>query len=63
YDGNDFMSGFAEASFDIAVTARYAINRNFALDVGYTHTEVISDSSFFREYSRNRIYAGATFTF
>ena len=63
YDGNDVMSGFAEDSFDIAVTARYAINRNFALDVGYTHTEVISDSSFFREYSRNRIYAGATFTF
>lgn len=62
-DGNSVVSGFDEDSFDISVSVRYAINRNFALDAGYHHTEVISDESLFREFSRNRYYVGATFTF
>ncbi len=63
YDGNAFSSGFDEDSFDISLSARYAITRNWAIDAGYTHTEVVSDANLFREYSRNRYYLGATFTF
>lgn len=62
-DGNAVVSGFVEDSFDISLSARYAINRNFAFDIGYNHTEVISDEALFREFSRNRYYAGFTFTF
>lgn len=63
YDGNVFTAGFEEDSFDLSLSARYAITRNWAIDAGYTHTEVISDANLFREYSRNRYYLGATFTF
>ena len=63
YDGNVRMEEFTEDAFDIALSVRYAINRNFALDAGYQHTQVISDESLFREFSRNRFYGGATFTF
>jgi hypothetical protein len=66
HDDNDpsvFSPGFDEDSFDIALSVRYAINRNWALDAGYNHTEVVSDEALFREYSRNRYYFGATFTF
>jgi len=63
YDGNAITSSFEEDAFDVSLSIRYAINRNIALDAGYHHTEVISDGGFFREYTRNRVYAGATFTF
>ncbi|MEP6956112.1 MAG: DUF5777 family beta-barrel protein, partial [Chthoniobacterales bacterium] len=63
YDGNEINNGFSEDSFEISLSARYAISRNWAIDAGYTHTEVISDANLFREYSRNRYYAGATFSF
>ncbi|MEP6821160.1 MAG: outer membrane beta-barrel protein [Chthoniobacterales bacterium] len=63
YDGNVITPSFTEDSFDISLSARYAITRNWAIDAGYTHTEVISDANLFREYSRNRYYLGATFTF
>ncbi|MDQ2659565.1 MAG: outer membrane beta-barrel protein [Verrucomicrobiota bacterium] len=66
HDDNDstiLSPGFTEDSFDIALSARYAINRNFSLDIGYNHTEVISDEALFREYTRNRIYGGVTFAF
>ncbi len=62
YDGNAIATGFTEDSFDIAVSVRYAINRNWAVDLGYNHTEVVSDFMF-REYARNRVYGGVAFTF
>ena len=34
----------------LALTVRYAINRNWSFDAGYHHTEVISDEALFREY-------------
>ena len=63
YDGNATVAAFTEDSFDISLGIRYAVTRNIALDAGYTHTEVVSDSRLFREYSRNRYYLGATFAF
>lgn len=63
YDGNALIPGFNEDSFDISISARYAISRNWALDAGYHYTAVISDQRLFREYNRNRVYLGATFTF
>jgi hypothetical protein len=55
-------AGFDENSIDVAVGLRYAINRFFAIEAGYSHTEVISDSVF-REYSRNRVFAGLNLAF
>lgn len=63
YDDNILMDGFTEDAFDIAISLRYAINRNFALDGGYQHTQVMSDEALFREFTRNRYYLGATLTF
>jgi hypothetical protein len=54
--------GFNEDSFDLALSVRYAITRYLAIEAGYNHTEVVSDD-FFREYSRNRIFAGLDLTF
>jgi hypothetical protein len=62
YDSTPVASAFDEDSFDIGVSARYAINRNFSVDVGYEHTEVTSELGLLREYSRNQYYAGVTFT-
>ena len=62
-DGSFGLEGFSEDAFDISISVRYAINRNFALDAGYHHTEVISDEALFREFSRNRYYLGGTYTF
>jgi hypothetical protein len=55
--------GFDEDSIDVGLWARYAINRNWALDLGYNYTEVSSPDALFREYTRNRVYGGATFSF
>ena len=63
YDGNILIDDFSEDAFDIALSVRYAINRNLALDVGYQHTQVMSDESLFREFARNRFYGGVTFSF
>jgi hypothetical protein len=62
-DGNFNIAGFDEDAFDISLSVRYAINRNWAIDAGYHHTEVVSDEALFREFSRNRYYVGATFSF
>ena len=62
-DGNIAIDSFTEDAFDLSLSVRYAINRNFSLDAGYQHTEVISDEALFRSFSRNRYYAGGTFTF
>lgn len=56
------VNSFNEDSFDLGLSARYAINRTWAIDAGYQHTELFSPSSLFREFSRNQFYAGATFT-
>lgn len=63
YDDAFGIEGFDEDAFLITLSARYAINRSWAIDVGYAHTEVISDEELFREYSRNRVYLGVTFSF
>jgi len=55
--------GFDEDSFDVAVTARYAVTRIFAIEAGYNHTEVMSDAALFRDYSRNRVWAGVNLAF
>lgn len=62
-DGRNGFAGFDEDAFDVSLSVRYAINRNWAIDAGYQHTEVVSDESLFREFSRNRYYAGVSFTF
>lgn len=63
YDPNLIAPGFSEDAFDISLSVRYAINRNWAIDAGYQHTQIISDQNLFREYARNRYYLGATFAF
>jgi hypothetical protein len=62
-EGSFGIGGFDEDAFDISLSVRYAINRNWAIDAGYHHTEVVSDEALFREFSRNRYYVGATFSF
>lgn len=53
---------FTDNIYDTAVGARYAINRNFSVDVGYLYTFV--DSPLLgRSYNRNRVFAGVRFQF
>ncbi|CAN5209911.1 hypothetical protein BH20VER2_BH20VER2_09600 [soil metagenome] len=66
HDSNEGAFGvgdFEEDAFDISLSVRYAMTRNLSFDAGYHHTQVISDEALFREFSRNRYYIGATFTF
>lgn len=63
YDGNANANGFTEDAIDVLLWARYSINRTWSVDVGYNHTEVISGDALFRDYTRNRVYGGVTFTF
>lgn len=71
-DGNNLD----ENVYDLSVGLRYVLNRHVALEVGYTHTTVSSDSDFqsnngltlvnnsnTREYDRNRYFVGARFAF
>lgn len=51
-----------ENTLDLTAGVSYAINRVFSLMTGYTYTQVFSDD-IFREYERNRIYAGASASF
>jgi hypothetical protein len=53
---------FSEDTFDVGFSAKYAINNTFAVQLGYHYTDVTSDSAF-REYSRNRVFAGVNVTF
>ena len=66
YDGVNsptfVADGFTEDAFDVALSLRYAITRWLALEGGYNHTEVSSDADF-RDYSRNRAWAGVNLTF
>jgi hypothetical protein len=62
YSATTLSPAFVEDSIDVALSLRYAITRYLGVEVGYNHTEILSDVSL-REYSRNRFYAGADFTF
>ena len=53
---------FNEETYDVSAGARYAINRNFAVELGYTHTTVSSDVES-RQYDRNRYFGGVRFQF
>ena len=55
-------NNFNEETYDVSAGVRYAINRNFALEVGYTHTTVSSEVES-REYDRNRYFGGVRFQF
>lgn len=69
HDDNESLTGpgffvpqFDEDLLDIGIGLRYEINRVFALLGGYDHTEDFSDI-YFRQYSRNRYYVGASLAF
>ena len=53
---------FTDNIYDTAVGARYAINRNWSIDLGYLYSFV--DSPLLgRSYNRNRVFAGVRFQF
>jgi hypothetical protein len=52
----------AQDSFDLSVGLRYYINKRFALHVNYEHNSTSSLGST-PGYSRNRYYAGLTYTY
>jgi hypothetical protein len=56
------VAPFSENSFDIGVSARYAITPLIAVQASYHYTDIASDVAF-REYSRNRVSGGLSFTF
>ena len=64
-DFNSFgapVPGFVEDSFDMSLSLHYAVTRYFGVETGYNYTDVSSDSPF-REYSRNRYWAGLSVSF
>lgn len=72
YNNAGAADNFSENVYDIALGARFAINRHFAVEAGYTHTTVDSDFSSGRDllgntngrdYDRNRYFVGARFAF
>ena len=56
------IAPFDENSFDIGISVRYAITPLITLQAAYHYTDVASDVAF-REYSRNRVSGGLSFTF
>ena len=54
--------GFSEDTFDGNLSAHYAITPLFGVSAGYHYTNINSDNAF-REYSRNRVFAGVNLTF
>jgi hypothetical protein len=70
--GRRFSNNYNEDVLDIAVGLRYAINRHFSAELGYSHTLAESDyrSPFgagflegLRDYDRNRVFAGIRVSF
>jgi hypothetical protein len=59
---NVVTPGFTEQAVDLALSFRYAVTRYFGVEAGYDYTDVWSDVVF-REYSRNRCWAGLNVTF
>ncbi len=65
FNGNtavQYPGDFTENTFDVALGARYSINRILSVEVGYTHTSVLSGIDF-REYDRNRYFGGVRVAF
>jgi hypothetical protein len=54
--------GFTENAFDGNLSIRYAITPLFGVQAGYHYTDSSSDFQF-RDYSRNRVFAGVGLTF
>ena len=54
--------GFTQNTFDGNLSLRYAITPLFGVQAGYHYTNITSDIQF-REYSRNRVFAGVSLTF
>jgi hypothetical protein len=62
--------GFSQDAYDLSLILRYAFNHRFAFDLGFEHSQAISSGSsnqssgqFTQPYSRNRYFAGLTFTY
>lgn len=53
---------FKEDTYDVAVGARYAVNRHLSAEIGYTHTTVDSGTDA-RSYDRNRYFTGVRLSF
>lgn len=53
---------FNDNVYDFSVGVRYAVNRNWSVEVGYLHTTVESDFAA-RGYDRNRVFVGGRFSF
>jgi hypothetical protein len=64
YSYNQYNQPFAFAENDIDANASvsYSIRRSLSIQAGYTFTRVISEIVF-RDYSRSRIFLGASFGF
>jgi len=65
---NAGVAGGGENLFDVSPGVRYAITRSLAVNIGYRHTQLDRGSSTAVTlqslgYSRNRYFAGLTFTF
>jgi len=56
------VPGFVEDSIDMSLSLRYSVTRYWGVEAGYNYTDVSSDEPF-REYSRNRYWAGLNVTF
>src|SRR5262249_44565098 len=56
------IAPFTEDTFDIGLALRYAITPLVGVQAAYHYTDVTSDNAF-REYSRNRVSGGISFTF
>jgi len=56
------ITSFSENTFDAGITLRYNVTTLFGIQLGYHYTDESSDSAS-REYSRNRVFAGANVTF
>jgi len=56
------IAPFTEDTFDIGLALRYAITPLVGVQAAYHYTDVTSNNSF-REYSRNRVSGGISFTF
>jgi len=65
---NGGVAGGAESVFDVSAEVRYAITHSLAVNAGYRHTESDQGStsaiaSQGLSYTRNRYFAGLTYTF
>jgi hypothetical protein len=54
--------GFNEDTFDGNLSGHYAITPLIGVSAGYHYTDISSDNAF-RDYSRNRVFAGVNLTF